>query len=187
MIQDDPAAVRNCFVVYDSEIMLYCLNWSNKKNITENLYWQVLIENFRSLKLFSKSAFALDFFLHSELHRFCHLCHHWSWRMHGMVDEAGDWIREETFHHWEQLNNILYPCPAWLSLKKYCSRDVGRSGVLSGAENYYHYLYRLDRNQPTAWPFQHDNIAHFEQHMSKLYLHYKSILFWLFLNIQINF
>ena len=26
IIQDDPAALRNCFVVYDSEIMLYCLN-----------------------------------------------------------------------------------------------------------------------------------------------------------------
>ena len=52
-------------------------------------------------------------------------------------------------------------------------------------QKYDHYLYRPDRNQPTAWPFQHDNIAHFEQHMSKLYLHYKSILFWLFLNIQI--
>ena len=26
LIQDDPSAMRNCFVVYDSEIMLYCLN-----------------------------------------------------------------------------------------------------------------------------------------------------------------
>jgi len=26
LIQDDPSALRNCFVVYDSEIMLYCLN-----------------------------------------------------------------------------------------------------------------------------------------------------------------
>ena len=26
LIQDDPTVLRNCFVVYDAEIMLYCLN-----------------------------------------------------------------------------------------------------------------------------------------------------------------
>ena len=49
MIQDDPAAVRNCFVVYDSEIMLYCLNWSNKKILRK-----IFIDKF-SLKIFAVS------------------------------------------------------------------------------------------------------------------------------------
>ena len=64
MIQDDPAALRNCFVVYDSEIMLYCLNWSNKKyygkSLLTSFHWkfsqsQTVFEiRFRSWLLFTQ-------------------------------------------------------------------------------------------------------------------------------------